>query len=130
MYLKTLKLRGFKSFAEPVELHFEPGISVIVGPNGSGKSNDADGQYLLNRLAVRRLDVQEALADAGLGRELHAIVSQGRVDEILLSRPADRRGFIEEAAGLGKYKRRRHRATQKLERVEGNLARARDLEAE
>src|SRR6478735_10785979 len=197
MYLKTLKLRGFKSFAEPVELHFERGISVIVGPNGSGKSNvadglqwamasqppselrtqvaadvlfggsarrqpsglcevelildnedgafgsgrpeisvmrrlrrDADAQYLLNRLAVRRLDVQEALADAGLGRELHAIVSQGRVDEILLSRPADRRGFIEEAAGLGKYKRRRHRATQKLARVEVNLARARDLEAE
>ena len=197
MYLKTLRLRGFKSFAEPVELHFERGVSVIVGPNGSGKSNvadglqwamasqppselrtqvaadvlfggsarrqpsglcevelvldnedgsfgtgrpeisvmrrlrrDADAQYLLNRIAVRRLDVQEALADAGLGRELHAIVSQGRVDEILLSRPADRRGFIEEAAGLGKYKRRRHRASGKLARVEANLSRARDLEAE
>ncbi len=197
MYLKTLRLRGFKSFAEPVELHFERGVSVIVGPNGSGKSNvadglqwamasqppselrtqvaadvlfggsarrqpsglcevelvldnedgtfgtdrpeisvmrrlrrDADAQYLLNRIAVRRLDVQEALADAGLGRELHAIVSQGRVDEILLSRPADRRGFIEEAAGLGKYKRRRHRAAGKLARVEANLSRARDLEAE
>ncbi len=197
MHLKTLRLRGFKSFAEPVELHFEPGVSVIVGPNGSGKSNvadglqwamaslsptelrtqvaadvlfggsvrrqasgfaevemvldnedgrfgsgrpevsvmrrlrrDADTEYLLNRVPVRRLDVQEALADAGLGRELHAIVSQGRVDEILLSRPDDRRGFIEEAAGLGKYKRRRHRAAGKLARVEGNLARARDLEGE
>jgi chromosome segregation protein len=91
---------------------------------------DGDSTYLLNRLPVRRLDVQEALADAGLGRELHAIVSQGRVEAILMSRPADRRGYIEEAAGLGKYKRRRHRALGKLARVEANLARARDLEAE
>ena len=170
MHLSGVRIRGFKSFADAVELRFEPGVSVIVGPNGSGKSNvteamqwamasqppselrvqtgldvlfagserrpasglcevelvldNADGgfgtgrpeisvmrrlgrdgtsQYLLNRVAVRRLDVQEALADAGLGRELHAIIGQGKVEEILLSKPADRRGLIEEAAGLGKY---------------------------
>ncbi len=195
MHLRSIRLRGFKSFAEPAELHFEPGVAVIVGPNGSGKSNvaealqwamasqppgemraqvaadvlfdgsarrqaavlcevelvldnasgrfgtgrpeisvmrrlrrDGEASYLLNRVAVRRLDVQEALADAGLGRELHAIVNQGRIDEILLSRPSDRRGYIEEAAGLGKYKRRRHRAMLKLHRTDQNLIRARDLE--
>ena len=197
MHLRSLRVRGFKSFAEPVELRFEPGVAVVIGPNGSGKSNvveaiqwamasqapsdlrldaasdvlfagsvsrhpsglcevelvldNEDGtfgggrpevsvmrrlareggsNYLLNRVPVRRLDVQEALADAGLGRELHAVIGQGKVEEILLSRPVDRRGLIEEAAGLGKYKRRRHRALGKMRRVDDALARARDLERE
>ena len=53
---------------------------------------EGDSDYLLNRRAVRRLDVQEALADAGLGRELHCVISQGSVDEVLLARPEERRG--------------------------------------
>ena len=102
-----------------------PEVSVMRRLAREGGSN-----YLLNRVPVRRLDVQEALADAGLGRELHAVIGQGKVEEILLSRPTDRRGLIEEAAGLGKYKRRRHRALGKMRRVEDALARARDLERE
>src|SRR5690348_12184611 len=197
MHLTSLRIRGFKSFAEPVELRFFPGVAVVVGPNGSGKSNvadaiqwamasqppsqlraetgldvlfagserraasgmcevelvlsnedgrlplphaevsvmrrlrrDGDSDYLLARQVVRRLDVQEALAEAGLGRELHCIVSQGNVDEILLSRPSERRGLIEEAAGLGSFKRRRHRAELKLAHVRSDLERAADLERE
>ena len=91
---------------------------------------DGEGEYLLNRAQVRRLDVQEALADAGLGRELHCVVSQGSVDAILLSRPEERRGLVEEAAGLGKYKRRRQRAQLKLARVRADLERAADIERE
>ena len=99
-----------------------PEVSIMRRLGREGTS-----AYLLNRVPVRRLDVQEALADAGLGRELHAVIGQGKVEEILLSRPVDRRGLIEEAAGLGKYKRRRHRALGKLRRVEESLARARDV---
>src|SRR5262249_32450511 len=61
---------------------------------------ERDGEYLLNRAPVRRMEVQEALADAGLGRELHCVVTQGSVDQILLSRPRERRDLVEEAAGL------------------------------
>ena len=177
MHLSALRLRGFKSFPEQIELQFFPGVAVIVGPNGSGKSNISDSlqwamaaaapstlrasagtdvlfagtdarpaagvcevelvldnsdgafelphgeisvmrrlhrdgasEYLLGRRAVRRLEVQEALADAGLGRDLHCVISQGSVDEVLLARPEERRALIEEAAGLGKYQRRRRRA--------------------
>ena len=70
-----------------------------------------DSDYLLNRQAVRRLDVRDLLAEAGLGRELHCIIAQGTVDQVLLSKPEERRGLVEEAAGLGKFKRRRQRAT-------------------
>ena len=178
MHLSALRIRGFKSFPEQVELRFFPGVAVIVGPNGSGKSNisdslqwamaasaaerdprarpaptccsrartarpaagvcevelvldnsdgridlpqaevsvmrrlhrDGTSEYLLGRRAVRRLEVQEALADAGIGRDLHCVISQGSVDEVLLARPEERRALIEEAAGLGKYQRRRRRA--------------------
>src|SRR3954452_7575140 len=197
MYLKTLRMRGFKSFPGTVELRFEHGIAVVVGPNGSGKSNIADAlqwamavqspsqlraptgldvlfggsdsrppagvcevelvldnecgtlplefgevsvmrrldrggesEYLVNRARVRRLDVLELLTDTGLGREMHSVIGQGRVDEILTSKPHERRRFVEEAAGLGKYQRRRLRAEAKLARVETELERARDLERE
>src|SRR5919204_411948 len=181
MYLKALRMRGFKSFAQNVELQFDHGIAVVVGPNGSGKSNIADAlqwamavsspvqlraptgqdvlfagsdsrppagvcevelvldnecgtlplefsevsvmrrldrggesEYLVNRARVRRLDVLELLGDTGLGREMHSVIGQGKVEEILLSKPHERRRFVEEAAGLGKYQRRRrggaHRA--------------------
>ena len=92
------------------------------------RSGDSD--YLLNRQAVRRLDVRDLLAEAGLGRELHCIIAQGTVDQVLLARPDERRGLVEEAAGLGKFKRRRQRAEAKLARVAADLERAGDVERE
>jgi chromosome segregation ATPase len=197
MYVRSLRLRGFKSFPDPVEVRLEPGVAVVVGPNGSGKSNVADaivwaagslspselraekpddvlyagsgerpaadwcevellfdnedgdgplpfaelsvarrlhrggeGEYLVNRAQVRRTDIVELLADIGLGGEMHSIIGQGRVEQILASKPAERRALVEEAAGLGRFKRRRHRAELKLARVETQVERARDLEDE
>src|SRR5204862_6244164 len=89
-----------------------------------------EGQYLLNRTAVRRLDLVEILADLGLGQGMHSIIGQGKVEEILSSKPEERRGLIEEAAGLGRFKARRHRAELKLARVAIQVERARDLEDE
>jgi chromosome segregation protein len=198
VHLKAIKLRGFKSFVEPVEIRLEPGVSVVVGPNGSGKSNVSDsilwatgsmspgelraekpddvlfagsagrqasdlcevdllfdnadgawpelpyaevsvsrrlqrggeGQYLVNRAAVRRIDLVELLSDVGLGGGLRSVISQGRVETVLNSKPAERRELVEEAAGLGRFKRRRHRAELKLSRVGIQVERARDLEDE
>jgi chromosome segregation protein len=89
-----------------------------------------EGQYLVNGAAVRRTDVVELLADVGLGGRMGSVISQGRVEEILASRPEERRELIEEAAGLGRFKRRRHRAGLKLARVAVQVERARDVEAE
>src|SRR5438094_657473 len=89
-----------------------------------------EGQYLVNRAAVRRLDLVELLADLGLGQGMHSIISQGKVEAILASRPAERRALVEEAAGLGRFKARRHRAELKLARVAIEVERARDVEAE
>src|SRR6185436_2419220 len=199
MHLRSIKLRGFKSFPDAVEVSLEPGVAVVVGPNGSGKSNVSDaivwaagsltpselraekpddvlfggsstrqaadhcevelvfdnedggfgeeidfseisitrrlvrggeGQYLVNNAAVRRTDLVELLADVGLGGSMHSIVSQGRVDAVLASRPEDRRHLVEEAAGLGKFKRRKHRADLKLVRVATQVERAKDVEEE
>jgi chromosome segregation protein len=197
VHLSAIKLRGFKSFPDPVEVRLEPGVAVVVGPNGSGKSNVADaivwaagslaptelraekpddviyagsggrgageycevellfdnsdgdgpvaytdlsiarllhrggeGQYLVNRTAVRRIDLVELLADLGLGGSMHSVIGQGRVEEILASKAGERREFIEEAAGLGRFKRRKHRAELKLVRVATQVDRARDVEAE
>jgi chromosome segregation protein len=198
VHLRSLRIRGFKSFPEPLEITLEPGVAVIVGPNGSGKSNIADavvwaagsltpselraekpddvlfagggdrkpaehcevelvfdneddawpdldfsevsvarrlvrgaeGQYLVNRASVRRTDLVELLADVGLGSSMHSIVGQGKVEQVLASKPEDRRAFVEEAAGLGKFKRRRHRAELKLARVALQVERAHDVEEE
>jgi len=198
VHLRSLRLRGFKSFPDTLELKLEPGVSVVVGPNGSGKSNVADaivwaagsltpselraekpddvlfngaegrtpaegcevelvfdnqsggfgdldfsevaiarrlhrggeGQYLVNKAQVRRTDLVELLADVGLSGSMHSIVSQGKVEAVLASKPEERRALVEEAAGLGKFKRRRHRAELKLARVEIQVERARDVEAE
>jgi chromosome segregation ATPase len=198
VHLRAIRIRGFKSFPEPVEVRLEPGVAVVVGPNGSGKSNVADallwasgslspselraekpddvlyagsggrkpaeychvelildnedgalaelpfaeisimrrlhrggeGQYLVNGAAVRRLDLVELLADVGLGGAAGSVISQGKVEEILASKPEERRALVEEAAGLGKFKRRRHRAELKLARVAQDVERARDVEAE
>ena len=197
MHLRSLRLRGFKSFPDPVEIRLEPGVAVVVGPNGSGKSNVSDallwatgtlaptelraekpddvlfagsngrgradycevelvfdnedgalaelpfaevslarrlhrggeGQYLLNGSTVRRIDLVELLSEVGLATGA-SIIGQGRVEEILASKPEERRALLEEAAGLGRFKRRKHRAELKLARVASQVERARDLEAE
>jgi chromosome segregation protein len=194
MYVKALKLAGFKSFADPTILEFEPGVNVIVGPNGSGKSNIADAlswvlgsqapstlrgasmedvifagsdghprlgmaeveltldnssrvlpldlaevtvarytdragdsEYRINGAPCRLLDVAELLSDTGIGRSIHTVVGQGQLDQILHARPEDRRAFIEEAAQVGKYRRRKDRSLRKLERVDDNLVRLEDV---
>ena len=89
-----------------------------------------EGQYLVNRAAVRRIDLVELLSDVGLGGGLRSVISQGRVETVLNSKPVERRELVEEAAGLGRFKRRRHRAELKLARVAVQVDRARDLEDE
>ena len=197
MHLKTLTVKGFKSFARPTTFQFEPGVTCVVGPNGSGKSNvvdalawvmgeqgaktlrggkmedvifagtattgplgrahvelvidNADGalpieyaevqisrtlfrnggsEYAINGESVRLLDVQELLSDSGLGREMHVIVGQGQLDSVLQATPADRRGFIEEAAGILKHRRRKEKTLRKLDAMQTNLTRLQDLAGE
>ena len=197
MYVKSLTLRGFKSFASATTLRLEPGITCIVGPNGSGKSNvvdalawvmgeqgakslrggkmedvifagtsgrqplgraevsmtidNSDGalpidysevtitrtmfrsggsEYAINGTGCRLLDVQELLSDSGIGREMHVIVGQGQLDAVLRATPEERRGFIEEAAGVLKHRKRKERALRKLDTMEGNLTRLTDLTTE
>ncbi len=197
MYLKSLTLKGFKSFASSTTLQLEPGITCIVGPNGSGKSNvvdalawvmgeqgakslrggkmedvifagtsgrpplgraevqltidNSDGalpidyaevtisrtmfrnggsEYAINSQSCRLLDVQELLSDSGIGREMHVIVGQGQLDSILHATPEDRRGFIEEAAGVLKHRKRKEKALRKLDSTDGNLTRLADLLSE
>ena len=197
MYLKTLTIRGFKSFASSTTLRLEPGITAVVGPNGSGKSNVVDAltwvmgeqgaknlrggsmadvifagagsrpalgraevaltidntdgalpidytevtiartlfrgggsEYQINGTAVRLLDVAELLSDTGLGRQMHSVVGQGRLDAVLSATPEDRRGFIEEAAGVLKHRRRKERALRKLDSMAADLTRLTDLAAE
>jgi chromosome segregation ATPase len=91
---------------------------------------NGDGEYRLNGARCRLVDVIEVLADANLGREMHSVISQGRVEEIVHSKPRDRRLLVEEAAGLGKHRKRRRRAQLKLERTQDNLDRALDVERE
>ncbi|HSF27386.1 MAG TPA: chromosome segregation protein SMC [Actinomycetes bacterium] len=197
MHLKSLTLKGFKSFASATTLRFEPGITAVVGPNGSGKSNVVDAlawvmgeqgakslrggtmedvifagtparaplgraevsltidntdgalpidyaevtltrlmfrnggsDYAINGTACRLLDIQELLSDSGLGREMHVIVGQGRLDAVLSATPEVRRGFIEEAAGVLKHRKRKDKALRKLDAMAANLTRLTDLTAE
>ena len=197
MHLKSLTVRGFKSFASATTFDFEPGVTAVVGPNGSGKSNvvdalswvmgeqgaktlrggkmedvifagtagrpplgrahvsltidNADGalpieysevtisrtlfrtggsEYAINGAACRLLDIQELLSDSGLGREMHVIVGQGQLDKVLHATPEDRRGFIEEAAGILKHRRRKEKTVRKLEAMQANLQRLSDLTGE
>ncbi|MGI9611138.1 MAG: AAA family ATPase, partial [Acidimicrobiia bacterium] len=194
MYLKTLSIKGFKSFADHATLDLQDGITVVVGPNGSGKSNvvdaiawvlgaqapsavrsakmedvifagtqskaalgrtevsltidNADGilpidfsevtitrtlfrsgesDYKINGASCRLLDITELLSDSGVGRQQHIIVSQGQIDAVLNSRPEERRGVIEEAAGVLKYRKRKERAERRLASTEENLNRVADL---
>ncbi len=89
-----------------------------------------DGGYWMNGARCRLTDIVEALSDANLGREMHSVISQGRVEEIVHSKPRDRRLLVEEAAGLGKHRKRRRRAQLKLDRTQDNLDRALDVERE
>ncbi|MFB2581532.1 AAA family ATPase [Herbiconiux sp. P15] len=197
MYLKSLTLKGFKSFANPTTFAFETGVTCVVGPNGSGKSNVVDAlawvmgeqgaktlrggkmedvifagtstkgplgraevtltidntdgalpieysevtirrtlfrnggsEYAINGDSCRLLDVQELLSDSGLGREMHVIVGQGQLDAVLHATPEGRRGFIEEAAGILKHRRRKEKTARKLEAMQANLTRLSDLAGE
>jgi chromosome segregation protein len=194
VHLKTLTVKGFKSFASATTLRFEPGITCVVGPNGSGKSNvvdalawvmgeqgakslrggkmedvifagtagrpplgraevaltidNSDGalpidytevtisrtlfrnggsEYAINGDNCRLLDIQELLSDSGIGREMHVIVGQGQLDAVLTADPEARRGFIEEAAGVLKHRKRKEKALRKLEAMQANLTRVSDL---
>ncbi|MEN9749234.1 MAG: hypothetical protein RL149_312 [Actinomycetota bacterium] len=197
LYLKSLTLKGFKSFAQPTTFAFEPGVTAVVGKNGHGKSNvfdaiawvmgeqgakslrgdkmddvifkgsatkgplgraevsltidNADGalpidytevtisrtlfrsgqsEYAINGESCRLLDVQELLSDSGLGREMHVIVGQNKLKDIFQASPTERRGFIEEAAGILKHRRRKERTERKLEAMQTNLTRLNDLAGE
>jgi len=197
VHLKSLALKGFKSFADKSAMQLEPGVTVVVGPNGSGKSNISDAvlwvlgeqsakqlrgqamedvifagssarqavgvaevdlvldnsdgtlplefnevtvtrrmfrngesEYLINQAPTRLMDIQDLLSDSGLGRDTHSIISQGRLDEVLNSRPEERRSLIEEAAGVLKHKKRKERALRKLTAMDAHLERARDIAVE
>jgi chromosome segregation protein len=197
VYLKSLTLRGFKSFASATTLRLETGITCVVGPNGSGKSNVVDAlswvmgeqgakslrggkmedvifagttnraplgraevaltidntdgalpidyaevtisrlmfrsgqsEYAINGDSCRLLDVQDLLSDSGLGREMHVIVGQGQLDQILHAGPEARRAIIEEAAGVLKHRKRKEKALRKLDAMQVNLTRLVDLTGE
>src|SRR3954468_5717333 len=197
MYLKALKLHGFKSFADPTTLRFQPGVTAIVGPNGCGKSNIADAirwvlgqqsakalrggkmqdvifegadtrkasqicevallltecekqlgsefheieimrrvhrdgqsEYSFNGQPCRLKDIQKLFMDTGIGRTSYSIMAQGQIDQILSSKPEERRAVFEEAAGLTKYKSQRREALNKLALTDQNLARVSDVIAE
>ncbi|MEJ2583150.1 MAG: AAA family ATPase, partial [Acidobacteriota bacterium] len=192
--LRSLKLNGFKSFPEDVELVFPGKVSAIIGPNGCGKSNlvdailwvlgeqspsqmrlkqmgdvvfsgasgrppagaaevtlvlesddghwkETDGrlevrrrvfrsgpsEYRLNGRNVRLKDVFDELAAVGLGTRAYSIIEQGRVGQVLSARPIDRRTLLEEAAGITRYKKRKHEAELKLEHTRQNLLRLDDV---
>jgi chromosome segregation protein len=194
MYLKSLNVVGFKSFADRTTLEFHPGVTAIVGPNGCGKSNvldsirwvlgeqsakalrggemkdvifsgtdsrpplgmaevsltfgdceqdlgveynevtitrrvfrDGASEYELNKTPCRLRDIHQLFMDTGVGRSAYSIMEQGKIDQILSSRPEDRRAIFEEAAGITKYKSQKKEALRKLENTEANLIRLADI---
>ena len=197
MYLKTLELHGFKSFAEKTVFEFAEGVTGIVGPNGCGKSNvvdairwvlgetsakalrggemadvifngtekrkplgmaevtltmadceeslkvdfnevaitrrvyrDGRSEYRINGTLCRLKDINDLLMDTGIGRTAYSIMAQGQIDQILSSKPEERRAVFEEAAGITKFKREKKEALRKLEYTEANLLRVSDVLAE
>jgi chromosome segregation protein len=87
-------------------------------------------EYAINGESCRLLDVQELLSDSGIGREMHVVVGQGQLDTVLTASTEDRRGFIEEAAGVLKHRKRKEKALRKLEAMQANLTRVQDLTTE
>ncbi|MFK7850930.1 MAG: chromosome segregation protein SMC [Akkermansiaceae bacterium] len=197
MYLKTLEIQGFKSFADKTVFEFAEGVTGIVGPNGCGKSNvvdairwvlgetsakalrggemadvifngtekrkpmgmaevtltmadceeslkvdfnevsltrrvfrDGRSEYRLNGTLCRLKDIMDLLMDTGIGRTAYSIMAQGQIDQILSSKPEERRAVFEEAAGITKFKREKKDALRKLEYTEANLLRVSDVLAE
>ncbi|MBE5836746.1 chromosome segregation protein SMC [Butyrivibrio sp.] len=197
MYLKSIEIHGFKSFANKIKFDFHNGITGIVGPNGSGKSNVADAvrwvlgeqrikqlrggsmqdvifsgtelrkplgyayvaitldnsdhslaidydevtvsrrlyrsgesEYMINGSACRLKDVNELFMDTGIGKEGYSIIGQGQIDQILSSKPEDRRNLFDEAAGIVKFKSRKETAIKKLEEEKINLTRLSDILSE
>ncbi len=108
--------------ALPID-YTEVTISRILFRNGQS-------EYQINGEASRLLDIQELLSDSGIGREMHVIVGQGQLDAILMATPEERRGFIEEAAGVLKHRKRKEKAIRKLDSMQANLARVQDLTVE
>lgn len=88
---------------------------------------NGQSDYQINGENVRLLDIQELLSDSGIGREMHVIVGQGQLDAILMANPEERRGFIEEAAGILKHRKRKEKALRKLDSMQANMARVQDL---
>jgi chromosome segregation protein len=194
MYLQSIELIGFKSFAHKTLLNFHRGVTAIVGPNGCGKSNvldairwvlgeqsakalrggemadvifsgtdskqavgvaevsltfaeceselgleyhevtitrrvyrDGRSDYFLNKVPCRLKDIQMLFMDTGIGRTAYSIMEQGKIDQILSSRPEDRRAIFEEAAGITKYKAQKKEALRKLEYTDANLLRLADI---
>ncbi|WP_282693996.1 chromosome segregation protein SMC [Streptomyces sp. CC208A] len=84
-------------------------------------------EYQINGDTCRLLDIQDLLSDSGIGREMHVIVGQGRLDSVLHADPMGRRAFIEEAAGVLKHRKRKEKALRKLDAMQANLARVQDL---
>ncbi len=105
--------------ALPIE-YAEVTISRTMFRNGGS-------EYAINGRSARLLDIQELLSDSGIGREMHVIVGQGQLDTILQATPEVRRGFVEEAAGVLKHRKRKEKALRKLDACEGNLERLSDL---
>lgn len=89
-----------------------------------------ESEYLINGSPCRLMDIQDILHDSGLGKDTHSIISQGKLDSILQSRPEERRSLIEEAAGISKHKRRKERALRKIKSMDEHLVRARDINRE
>ncbi len=197
MYLKSLDIHGFKSFADKTKIEFHPGVTGIVGPNGCGKSNvvdairwvlgetsakalrggemadvifsgtekrkplgmaevtltmadceealgvdynelaigrrvyrDGRSEYLHNGVKCRLRDITDLLMDTGIGRTAYSIMAQGQIDQILSSKPEERRAVFEEAAGITKFKKQKKETIRKLEYTEANLLRINDIIAE
>jgi len=105
--------------ALPIEFS-EVTISRTLFRNGQS-------DYQINGESARLLDIQELLSDSGIGREMHVIVGQGQLDAILTANPEERRGFIEEAAGILKHRKRKEKALRKLDSMQGNMSRVQDL---
>ena len=197
MRLNSIKLSGFKSFAEPTNFVLPGQLIGVVGPNGCGKSNimdavrwvlgeskaselrgesmqdvifngtttrkpasrssvelvfdnadhraggqwgqfaeiavkrvltrDGTSSYYLNNQPVRRRDVQDVFLGTGLGPRAYAIIGQGTISRIIESKPEELRLFLEEAAGVSKYKERRRETANRLSDTRENLTRVEDI---